>query len=768
MRISKVGVIGAGVMGTGIAALSASAGLPVVLLDMPGDGDRDSLARGALGRAQKARPAPFMDPARAALVTVGNTEDDLGLLADCDWVVEAIVERPEPKQALFARLESVVGPEAIVASNTSSIPMRILSEGRGAAFRRNFIGTHFFNPVRYLHLLELIPTAETSDDTLATMRWFAERTLGKGVVVARDAPGFIANRLGLYGVVRVLRLMEEFGLGIDEVDALTGPFIGRPKSATFRTGDISGIDVLVHVAASTGAVTGEDLALPEWVHQLVASGRLGEKSGAGFYRKDGKAILTLDWRSLEYHPQREVDLAELSFLRKAELGERLRGLTRAGGHRAEFLRALLLDLSHYAIEKAPELSPDIVSVDRAMEWGYGWEMGPFRQMDAMGLAFLKEAFASRGHSIPPLLGAAHEAFYRQLNSGPRQLTAGGGYAPIEPVPGLIDLPALHTGGKRVLHNDAAAVLDLGDGVLLLEFRGKMNTLGTGVFALLEAAAARVRSGGYAGLVIGNADPRTFTAGADLAVVAAGVQAGNWAALEAGVHAFQQGVLSIRRLPFPVVVAPFGLTLGGGCEVMLHADLVQAHAELYCGLVEAGVGLLPGGGGTKELLFRFTRELAGYQEADPFEAVKRAFRLISMATTSTSALEAAQLGFLRAKDRISMNRDRLLSDARARVLDLAPDYAVPPPTTIRALGREALGNLRYAVWAMREAGWISEHDVRIGNEIARVLSGGDGPPREVTEQDILDLEREAFLHLLGTRETQERIAHMLSTGKPLRN
>lgn len=769
MRIAKVGVVGAGVMGTGIAALSASAGLPVVLLDVPGDGDRNALARGAVAKAIKARPAPFMDVSRAGLITTGNTEDHLALLADCDWIVEAIIEKVEPKQALFARIEAVMRPGAIVASNTSSIPMHILAEGRSAAFKRTFIGTHFFNPVRYLHLLELIPDSETSEETLATMRTFAERVLGKGVVVTRDAPGFIANRLGLYGVVRVLRLMEQFGLGIDEVDLLTGPFIGRPKSATFRTGDISGIDVLAHVAASTGSQTGEDFALPGWIHQLIAAGRLGEKTGSGFYRKEKSGILTLDWRTGEYRPQSQPSLDELAYLQKAPLPERLKGITRAGGHRAEFLRSLLLDVSYYAIEKTPELAHDIASVDRAMEWGYGWEIGPFRQMDAMGVEYLRGAFTERGQPIPALLAAAHEAFYRVLNSGVRQITlGGGGYAPLEPTPGQVDLPVLHASGKGVDANDQAALLDLGDGVLLLEFRAKMNTLGPGVFAMLESAAARVRAGAFEGLVIGNVDPRTFSAGADLANVARLAQAGDWKTLEAGIHAFQQGVMSIRRLPFPVVVAPFGLTLGGGCEMMLHADLVQAHAELYSGLVEVGVGLLPGGGGTKELLFRFTKELAAYEEADPFEAVKRAFKLISMATTSTSALDARQLGLLRPGDRISMNRDRLISDARQRVLDLAPDYSVPVPMTIRALGREALGNLRYAIWAMREAGYITAHDVRIGEQVATVLAGGDGPPREVTEQDVLDLEREAFLLLLGTKETQERIAHMLTTGKPLRN
>ncbi|MBK8248979.1 MAG: 3-hydroxyacyl-CoA dehydrogenase/enoyl-CoA hydratase family protein [Gemmatimonadetes bacterium] len=769
MRINKVGVIGAGAMGTGIATLCASAGVPVVLLDVPAaDGDRSALARAAVARALKARPAPLMDPAAARLISVGNTEDDLGQLADCDWIVEAIIEQPAPKQGLFARLEEVAHADAIIASNTSSIPMRVLQEGRSAAFRERFLGTHFFNPVRYLHLLEIIPGPDTAASVVATLRHFAERTLGKGVVIAKDAPGFIANRIGLYGMVRVLRLMEQYQLSIDEVDFLTGPFTGRAKSATFRTSDISGIDILLHVAAGTAAATGEDFTLPDWVHQLVASGRLGEKTGAGFYRKDKKGIATLDWRTLEYAPQGDVVAEELAYLRKAPLVERLRGITRAGGNRAEFVRHLLTDVSLYTLTTAPDLSPDLISVDRAMEWGYGWEMGPFAQIDAMGIEFLRDQAHARGVEPPALLAAAREGCYRQLNSGPRQITLLGEYVPVEPVPGLIHLPTLHTTGKVVDHNDAAALLDLGDGVLLLEFRAKMNTLGPGVFAAIGQAAARIRTGAFEGLVIGNADPRTFSAGADLGAVGARAQAGDWKAIEAAIAAFQQGVMDLRRLPFPVVVAPAGLTLGGGCEFLLHADLVQAHGELYAGLVEVGVGLIPGGGGTKELLFRFTRELAPYEEADPFEAVKRAFKLISMATTSSSASDARRLGFLRMGDRVSMNRDHLLADAKARVLDLAPGYTPPPPSTIRALGREAYGNLKYGVWAMQEAGYISAHDVRIGQHIAYVLSGGDGPPRDVTEQDILDLEREAFLALLGTAETQARIAHMLGTGKPLRN
>lgn len=768
MRITKVGVIGAGAMGSGIAALAASAGLPVVMLDIPGDPDRNGVARGALQRALKARPAPFMDGARAALVTTGNTEDHLHLLADCDWIVEAIVEQLEPKRALYARLEAVRRAGTIISSNTSGIPMRLLTEGRGDDFKRHFLGTHFFNPPRYLHLLELIPTEETASEVVVTIRQFAERILGKGVVIAKDVPGFIANRLGIYGMVRTLRLMEEFDLSIDEVDALTGPLIGRAKSATFRTGDISGIDVLAHVAAGTAATTGEDFALPEWVGALVRSGRLGDKTGGGFYRKEKDGILTLDWKTLDYRPQQKPTFPELAFLEKVPLRQRLRAMGSAEGTHAEFVRALLLAVAHYTIEKTPELAHDIVSVDRAMEWGYAWEIGPYRQLDALGLDFVRSGLAQRGLPEPVLLRKAQESFYRDLSSGPRHLTFVGDYAPVEGIPGHIDLPlvALRTGALE--RNEGAAIIDLGNGVLLLEFRAKMNTLGAPVLQLLESAERMVMRGGFAGLVIGNDDPRTFSAGADLGAVVHGVRAGEWALLETAVHTFQQSVMSLRRAPFPIVAAPFGLALGGGCELSLHAACVQAHAELYMGLVEVGVGLLPGGGGTKELLFRFTRQLDRYEEGDPFEAVKRAFRLITMATTSTSALDARTLGFLRDGDRITMNRDRLLADAKARVLDLAPDYVAPVPMTIRALGREAMGNLQYAIWSMREAGYITPHEVKIATHVAYVLSGGDGPPRDVTEQDILDLEREAFLTLLGTRETQERIVHTLKTGKPLRN
>jgi 3-hydroxyacyl-CoA dehydrogenase len=771
MRIAKLGVVGAGTMGSGIAALAASAGIPVVLLDVAGkDGDRNGPAKAGLERARKARPAAFMDPARAALISIGNLDDSLDLLRDCDLILEAIIEQPAPKQALYARLEPVLKTTAVVASNTSGIPMQTLLEGRGPRFRQRFFGMHFFNPPRYLHLLELIPTPETDPEALAAARRFCEVVLGKGIVVAKDVPGFVANRLGVYGMVAAMRGLMESELTIDEVDALTGPLLGRAKSATFRTADITGLDVLLHVSKELSAGTGEDFSMPAWVEKLAASNRLGDKTGGGFYKKVGKEITTLDWHTLEYVPQQKLDDPALGALLKQPLEKRLPMAEKLPGKYGDFVRNYLLRMSHYVLQTTPSIAYDLVSVDRAIEWGYAWEAGPFQQMDALGHDILREGFARLGLGVPTLLGKAKDgAFYHKSNEGWSYLTLEGTYAPVPPVPGQIALEIVRARQGAVVESSRDAnLLDLGDGVLLLEARSKMNTMGEGVLTMLRKGLDRVAEGKFVGLVIGNDDPRAYSAGADLAAVVAQVQAKDWKGLDEMVHYFQEGAQLVRRAPFPVVAAPFGLTLGGGCEYALHCDRIQAHAELYMGLVEAGVGLIPAGGGTTELLFRFTQELTSYDEADLFEGVKRAFKVIAMATTSTSALEARDLGFLRSMDRITMNRDRLIADAKARVLDLATDYVAPAPRTITALGKEALGNLLYAGWAMREGGQITDHEVRIARELAYVLCGGDGPPRVVTEQDILDLEREAFLRLLGTKETQERIGYTLKTGKPLRN
>ena len=767
MRIRRLGIVGAGTMGAGIAALAASAGVPVVLLDVPAtDGDPDSPARQGLERQLKARPAAFMDPDRAALIRIGNTRDHLALLAACDLVIEAIIEQAAPKRDLYARLEPVLHPGALVASNTSGIPMKQLVDGRSQGFRERFLGMHFFNPPRYLHLLEIIAAPDTTEQTLHAARDFSERVLGKGTIRARDVPGFVANRLGVYGMLLALRMLDEFGLSIDEVDALTGPALGRAKSATFRTADLTGLDVLDHVAKELARATGEDFELPDWVKQLIAKGRLGEKSGAGFYRKVGKDIQTLDRAKLDYGPPKKLDPDVAGELTKLPLSERFTRAKALPGTYGEFVRAYLVRLSHFVLERTPQVAYDLPSVDRAMEWGYAWEAGPFKQMDMLGHDFLREEFRKMKLGEPELLRSAKGAFY--ADGGAQVLRLDGSHGPVEQIAGAIPLDARRKGGKVLQESRDAALIDLGEGVACFEFRGKMNTLGAGVIAGLQSALELVDTRGLAGLVIGNDDPRTFTAGADLMMVGGMVQKGAWKELEQAVATFQQCSMSLRFAPFPVVIAPFGLTLGGGCEFSLHADTIQAHAELYMGLVEVGVGLLPGGGGTKELLFRFSKELSSYEEADPFEGVKRAFRLIAMATTSTSALEARKLGFLRDRDRITMNRDLLIADAKQRVLDLAPGYVAPAPQTITATGAEGFGNLKYAAWAMREAGQITDFEVKLAHEVAYVLCGGDGPARVVTEQDILDLERDAFLRLLGTKETQERIGHMLKTGKPLRN
>jgi 3-hydroxyacyl-CoA dehydrogenase len=619
-------------------------------------------------------------------------------------------------------------------------------------------------------LLEIIPGEATSPETLAAARQFSDRVLGKGIVVAKDVPGFIANRFGVYGMVLAIRMMEKHDLTIDEADVLTGVLIGRSKSATFRTADLSGIDVIVHVTKELSESTGEDFSLSPWVLALAEAGHVGEKSGAGFYKRVGKEIQTLDWKTGQYAPQAKPQNAELDRIYGLPLAERFAAIRDWKGKEGDFIREYLLRFSHYVLDRALWVAYDIPSIDRAMEWGYAWEAGPFVQMDMLGPQFLRDGFATLELDQPRLLRNAGKGFYHPDRHEVVSLT--GGDEPIhdeEDVVSLADRKLPGTRKKYLLEDSSdASLIDVGGGVAVIEFHSKMNTLGRGVIEMIHRALDRAERDGITGLVIGNEDPRTFTAGADLSYVLELVAGGDWKAIEEAVKGFQDTSTRIRQSSVPVVAAPFGLTLGGGCELSLHADRVQAHAELYMGLVEVGVGLIPAGGGTTELLFRFAKELEPYDEADPFEAVKRAFQLIGMAKTSTSALDARKLGYLRDSDRITMSRARLIGDAVARVVDLATDYRAPLPRTITALGNQALGNLKYGVWAMHEAGQISAHDVRIAHELSYVLAGGDGPARKVTEQDILDLEREAFLKLLGTKETQERMAYTLKTGKPLRN
>ncbi|HTR77051.1 MAG TPA: 3-hydroxyacyl-CoA dehydrogenase/enoyl-CoA hydratase family protein, partial [Gemmatimonadaceae bacterium] len=584
-------------MGSGIAALAASAGLPVVLLDVPGrDGDRNGPAKSGLARATKARPAAFMDVARAAAVRIGNTDDDLGLLADCDLVIEAIIEQAEPKRRLYERLDQILKPGCIVASNTSGIPIQSLSEGRSSRFRERFLGMHFFNPPRYLHLLEIIPTGDTAPETLDAVRRVSDRILGKGIVVAKDVPGFIANRLGVFGMMLAIRLMQQYDLTIDQVDLLTGPPLFRAKSATFRTADLSGIDVIAHVTAELGASTGEDFSLPQWVLDLVASGRVGEKSGAGFYKKVGKDIQTLDWKTGEYQPQVKPGRGDFK-LPTGTARERFAEIRAWESDQGDFVREYLLRFSHYVLATTPKISYDIASVDRAMEWGYAWDIGPFKQMDLLGADFLRAGFAKMGLDEPELFRRATRGFY-DVGDASRTIAVGAASAYVEVAadPDTLSIAGMRragaTSGVEILDESADATLWNVHDVALLEVHSKMNTLGAAVFAAIDSAFDLVESRGLLGLVIGNDDPRTFTAGADLSLIAALSSRKEWDSLDDAVRRFQGMSMRIRQAPFPVVVAPFGLTLGGGSEFTLHADAVQAHAELYMGLVEVGVGLIP--------------------------------------------------------------------------------------------------------------------------------------------------------------------------------
>ena len=726
-RLERIGVLGAGTMGAGIAALAASAGLQVELLDVPGSGSaRDQPATTAITRQLEARPAAFMLREHAARIRAGNIEDHLERLSTCDWVIEAVVERLDVKQALYAQLESVLRPDAVITTNTSSIRMELLLDGRSDSFCERFLGTHFFNPPRYLHLLELIPAEHTAAAAIELVQGCGELVLGKGVILARDTPGFVGNRIGVHGIVRAICLMDELGLSIDDVDVLCGPLIGRPRSAIFRTSDLTGIDVLAYVTGELERGTGEDFALPAWVHALVRGGRLGQKTGAGFYRRaDDGGILTLDPAGDEYRPRQRPLLDELGALHAAPLLDRIRGALALPGAHGEFMRRYLAETTAYARAKTDEIAYERETIDRAMRWGFAFEQGPIELADALD----GTSSYTRAHR-----------------------------------PGVIAIAEC----RMLAEGDDWALVDLGERVACFTVRTRLNTIGDSVLGGLARSLALVAERGLAGLVIGNDDPRAFSAGADLARIARLADEGEWDDLDDAVRRFQAGTMKVRQAPFPVVAAPFGLTFGGGCELCLHADAIQAHAELAIGLVETGVGLLPAGGGTKELLMRFSRELAPYRGADPFDAASRAFLLIGLAQRSTSAPQARAMGFLRDRDRITMNRDRLLADARQAVLALTDGYVAPLPAVVETLGDAAIGNLRATLAAMRMADRISDHDVLIGEELALVLSGGSGLPRTVTEADLLDLEREAFLRLLRTRPTRERIAYTLKTGKPLRN
>jgi 3-hydroxyacyl-CoA dehydrogenase len=800
--MEKAAVLGAGTMGAQIAAHLANAGIRTLLLDVvPNEPTpeeaargltlesrevRDRVARAGLEAARRAKPAAFFADSAAALVSVGNFDDDMARLKDCDIIIEAVVENLEIKRRLFERVERFRRPGSVVATNTSGIPVGQIAEGFSDDFRAHFLGTHFFNPPRYLHLVELIRTEWTKPEVSCSVYGFLDRRLGKGVVVAKDRPNFIANRIGTYGALVTLRTLAEDGYTIEEVDKITGPALGRPKSATFRTFDIVGLDVLAHVARNLYEAAPEDeerevYRLPEFVERMLERGILGDKTKGGFYQKrkgegEQRDIWTLDVASLDYRPKAAAKLPALDAAKNIEeTRARVKALFWGTDRVGEFLWKTMSRVFAYAANRIPEIADTIVEVDRAMKWGFGWELGVFEAWDAVGVEKVAARMKEEGRALPAnvrrMLDAGATSFYK--TEGGREFYfdfASGEYESVAEQPGVVILKSLKERTGVIRRNAGASLVDLGDGVACLEFHSKMNSIGGDTLSMLKSALAEVERN-FVGLVVGNQGPN-FSVGANLMLVLLGAQEEDWDELDMAVRAFQQATMSLRYSPKPVVVAPFQMTFGGGCEMTLHADRARAAAETYIGLVEVGVGLIPAGGGTKEMLVRALDSIPqGVTEADPFPFVKRAFETIALAKVATSAEEAKGYGFLRDDDSYSMNADRLIADAKQEVLALASTgYARPRERTdVLALGNSALSTIKLGIHQMKRGGFISDYDAVIGEKLARVLTGGDlNHQTRVSEQYLLDLEREAFLSLCGQRATQERIAHMLKTGKPLRN
>ncbi len=808
-RINKVAVLGAGTMGARIAAHFANAGVPSYLFDIvPPDADgpaRNKIAAAGLEAAKKSKPAAFMEPSLARLVTVGNFEDDINKLADVDWIIEAVVENLEIKRALLRKVEAVRKPGTIVTTNTSGLPVHKIAEGFSDDFRWAWFGTHFFNPPRYMRLLEIIPTPEADKAAIDAIAHFCDVRLGKGVVIAKDTPNFIGNRIGTFSVLNVMRLMQEMGLNIEEVDALTGQAVGWPKSATFRTIDLVGLDILGHVVGNmTQNVHDErsDLKLPDFFNQMLEHKWLGDKTKGGFYKKsksNGKEEerLALDWKTLQYHPRQKPKFAALDLAKNIEdTGTRIRTLLglngggpQKGDKAAAFLWSALSDLWNYSANRVPEISDSVVEIDRAMKMGFNWELGPFELWDAAGIESTVARMKKEGKTVPPnverLLASGQKSWYiddPKSPAGKKYWEMGTeSWEPVQVPAGVWSVTVAKKSNGVVKKNSGASLVDLGDGVACLEFHSKMNSLGADIISLITQSLKPGGPGdGFEAFVITN-DAGNFSVGANLMLLLMSVQEEEWDEVDLAIKQFQGMTQAIKFSPKPVVSAPFGLCLGGGTEISLHTAARQPHAELYTGLVEIGVGLLPGGGGCKEMLLRAVDSAAAaHGKASPealagsvemMEAMKRAFETIATAKVATSAHEARALGFLNDSDRITMNRERVLTDAKNRALELVrAGYEPPVPRTdIPAPGENLLAALKMGVHLMRQGDYITDYEVKLGGKIAEVLCGGHVTPgTPVSEQYILDLEREGFKSLCGEKKTQERIQYTLKTGKTLRN
>jgi len=763
-------------MGSRIAAHFANAGIPALLLDVvrPGQPNRNQAALSGIESATKQKPVAFFTPAAAALVTPGNFEDHLSSVQDCDWIIEAVTENLAIKRELLTKVAAARTPGSIVSTNTSGIPLAAITEGFAEEFRQHFLGTHFFNPPRYLHLVEIIRGAETSPAVLDFVADFCDRRLGKGVVPCKDTPNFIANRIGVFFGATLHKITVEDEYSIEEVDALTGPLIGLPKSASYRLLDIIGLDVWALVTRNLYELAPNDpwrerFVLQPFLAEMVQRGWLGEKKGQGCYRRVGKGadqqIHAIDRKTLEYHPAQKPRFPSVEAAKNVEdLGERLRMVVAAEDRSGAFLWKLLSDLFIYSAAMTPEISDRIVEIDRAMRWGYANKLGPFEMWDALGVEATVRRMEREQRPVPAnverMLASGAKSFYQAADEAGSPHTryydlARSGYQTLEDRPGVLALAPLKRARGVVKSNPGASLIDIGDGVLCLEFHSKMNTIGEDLIAMMFAALEETDKN-FDALIIAN-EAENFSAGANLMLVLLLAQEGEWDEINAVIQRFQQANMAMKYASKPVVAAPFGMALAGGCEIVLHAARVQASAETYIGMVETGVGLIPAGGGCKEMLIRLGEARA-------------AFELIGYGKVSASAADARDLGLLSTADSISMNPERLIADAKALALSLVPNYAPGVPRTdIKVGGDAGFALLKLGLYMARQGNYITEYDTVVGEKLAYILSGGRGTgEQKVSERYLLDLEREAFLSLCGQAQTQQRMQHMLKTGKPLRN
>ncbi|AKJ02048.1 3-hydroxyacyl-CoA dehydrogenase [Archangium gephyra] len=794
MRIRKVAVLGAGVMGSGIAAHLANSGVRALLLDIvppkaaPGEDTaskafRNKFAQGALANMRKQKPSPIVSEQVFTAIEVGNFEDDLGRLAECDWVIEVVKEDMAVKQALFAKVEQHARKGTIISSNTSGLSIKGMLEGRGAEFRKNFLVTHFFNPVRYMKLLELVAGPETDPEVVKSIHRFGEEVLGKGIVYGKDTTNFIANRVGTYGMMRTISEMQKAELSIEEVDKIFGPAMGRPKSAVFRTADIVGLDTFSHVAKNCYDTLTQDeerevFAIPDFLQKMVAKGMLGDKSGGGFYKKDksagGKDILALDLKTLEYRPQVKVRYESLGAAKDVEnVRERVATVLNGQDKAAKFAERITLDVLAYASRRIPEIADDVVNIDRGMRWGFAWDLGPFETWDAYGvkkgLERMKELGLKPAAWVEEMLAKGRTSFYGVEGGKDTYWDIPSKSVKVVPENARTSrVEYLKRGNKKITGNESASLWDMGDGVTLLEFHSKMNSIDDSIIAMMNTALDETEKN-FRGLVVGN-DGANFSAGANIMALLMAAKSDEFEAIRKMASGFQAANQRMRYSPVPVVTAPFNLTLGGGAESAMGGNAIQASAELYMGLVEVGVGLIPGGGGTMQLLRNVYGAYSADKDFDAFPFIKKVFLAIGTAKVATSAEEARELGFLNANDGISANRDFLLSDAKQRVIGMAnAGFRAPRPTRFRLPGASGYATIDMMLYDMQLNGQVSAHDRKIAQKLARVLTGGDTSPQVlVTEERLLELELEAFLSLCGEEKTQDRLMFMLEKGKPLRN